>query len=99
MVARAMNEVLSQGVALEILAMCINVFVSRAMDGARFSNGHPRLHHAKRGFLCTENNIVDFSLACRELASYRICACNIGGIFVELRSDIYHDDFALVHLP
>src|SRR5262249_28134778 len=97
--AETVNEVLAERLAVQILAVSVDVvvgdeeeglFVVLAEVGAGFDGGDG-------GILCAEDDVVNFALARREFAVGRNGAGDVSGVAGELCADIEDDDVAILN--
>src|SRR5579862_8954063 len=97
MVPDSVCEILTQGLAMQVLAMLVYIIVGEAGERSWSSKDSPRLDCGDGSVLSAEHNLVDLALARREFAAYRDGAGNVAGIRVALRGRVHHHQFTAIH--
>src|SRR3954466_1414700 len=102
MVSETMNEISSQRGAFQILAVGIDI-VRRNLLQAHFVFGRTEhdtgLDGRNRGFLRSEDDLIQLALSSSELAVYRNRSRNVAGVHRAFRRDVHQNEFASVHAP
>ena len=99
-VAEAVNKIFTQRLAVQVLAVAIDIvhgdFCDRTV-GTPHQHRLARLKGRHRGLLRAQNNIVNFPLARGEMAVHRKRARNIGRIHGIFGGRVDHHNIASVH--
>src|SRR5260370_4216423 len=100
MMAEAVNEILAEGFAMEIFSVGVDVIVGEFVDafvalGTVIRTG---LQCSDGSMLRTEDDVVDFALAWRELAISGQRARDVRGVTGVLSADVEDDDVAVFYL-
>src|SRR5581483_6731896 len=85
---------------MQIFAVGIDVIARDFVERVRTSAADMRnacLECLHRRLLCTENYVVDLTLARREMAVHWSSARNVGGIHRVLAGNVHYDDIARAH--
>src|SRR5467141_5160743 len=94
--AEAGNEIRAEGFAVEIFSVGVDVIVGELVDAlvALGAVIRARLQRSDGSILRTEDDVVDFALARRELPISRQRARDVGGVAGVLRPNVENHDVA-----
>src|SRR5262249_29692048 len=99
-VAEAVNVVRAERLSVEILAVRVDVVVRNLPEAfvTLEAHIHAGFGGCESGILRAENDFVNFALARREFAVRGNGASDIGGIAGVLRTNVKHDDVAVLDI-
>src|SRR5579864_4787575 len=96
-----MNEVFSQWLAMQVLAVTIDVIHGHFLKRVSILAAQFRVSHLKSmngGFLSAKHNIVNLTLPGGEFSIHRSCASDVTGIHGILSSNIHHHQVSILHV-